>query len=65
MFHNVVAVVGLTLIAAIITAAIGLYRKEGWPDFRSWWDSEGVPIFIVLVLVLGIVCAERGCFHKL
>ena len=33
-------------IAALVTFAARMGRRENCPDFSGWWKSEGWPIFI-------------------
>jgi hypothetical protein len=34
------------VIAALVTFAARIGRREKCPDFSGWWKSEGWPIFI-------------------
>jgi hypothetical protein len=34
------------VIAALVTFAARMARRENCPDFSGWWKSEGRPIFI-------------------
>jgi hypothetical protein len=61
MLPNVMGLLAITIISAAISGGIGLVRKKnGWKDFDAWWDSEGVPIFILIWFVLGIIFYCRG-----
>lgn len=48
---RVIAILGVSAVALFLTLVVGLAR--GWPHEEGWWDSEGVPIFLVIWLILG------------
>lgn len=64
MIRNIVALIGLTVVSAVITVCIGSARCKKWSSFSSWWDGEGVPIFILVWFGLGIVLIARGCLRN-
>jgi hypothetical protein len=51
---NLLALAATFLLAFLITVALRRFRK-GYPSFSAWWNAEGIPIFmLVLVVVMGL-----------
>ena len=62
MVRKVLLLAAITAMSAGISGGIGLYRnkEKNWPRFSAWWDSEGLPIFLMVWFVLGAVLIARG-----
>ena len=36
------------------------FRKKGWPTFGAWWNSEGVPIYFIALVVAYALATRIG-----
>jgi hypothetical protein len=66
MLHNVLALVGTGVVAFIITLLFWnseRNRRKWGNDFKGWWKSEGIMIWLLAEALLIIIIADRGCFR--
>ena len=60
MLRNLLILIGLTLGSLALAAACSLFRSKGHPSFSSWWNSEGIVIFMMLWFGLGLLLVWLG-----
>jgi hypothetical protein len=66
LLYNILVLTGTGVVALIITFLFWNPEKtrERWRgDFRKWWNSDGIMIWIFAGALLIIIIASKGCFH--
>jgi peptidoglycan biosynthesis protein MviN/MurJ (putative lipid II flippase) len=57
---TILILAGVTALSAAASCAAWFWRRREWPDFRQWWNAEGIVIFLVLWFVLAAVPLALG-----
>ena len=61
MIRNILEILGVALVALVITVIVSRWRNRG--KFDHWWDSEGFVWFVIIGIAVYFVGCGLGFFR--
>jgi hypothetical protein len=65
MIQNLLSLSCVGALAFLLAATIYQFRRDKWSRFRTWWDMEGLPIWILAAMAFTLIACSRGCIRPL